>query len=131
MLNGCPDPGSGLASLLIGINTLLILEDNGTLLRYEMIEIVDQSLSNLKSSRLGSGLSDETARFAHAQNLPSFCPETPRCCAAKRSRRLSIPIAGARPRRQSSLRKSTIPPATAALCVIPKAACWPSSKKTA
>jgi hypothetical protein len=66
MLNDCPDPGSGLASLLIGINTLLILEDNGTLLRHEMIEIVDQSLSNLKSSRLGSGLSEETALFAHA-----------------------------------------------------------------
>ena len=64
MLNDCPDPGSGVASLLIGINTLLILEDNGTLLRHEMIEIVDQSLSNLKSSCLGSGLSDETARFA-------------------------------------------------------------------
>jgi hypothetical protein len=33
MPNDCRDPGSGLASLLIGINTLLVLEDNGTLLR--------------------------------------------------------------------------------------------------
>jgi hypothetical protein len=54
-----------LASLLIGINTLLMLEGNGTLLRHETIEIVDQSLSNLKSARLSSGLSGETAQFAY------------------------------------------------------------------
>jgi hypothetical protein len=30
-----------------------------------MIEIVDQSLSNLKCSRIGSGLSQETAQFAY------------------------------------------------------------------
>jgi hypothetical protein len=65
MLNDRREPGSGLASLLIGINTLLMLESNGTLLRHEMIEIVDQSLSNLKLSRLGSGLSEETAQFAY------------------------------------------------------------------
>jgi hypothetical protein len=65
MLNDCREPGSGLASLLIGINTLLMLESNGTLLRHEMIEIVDQSLSNLKSGRSGSGLSENAAQFAY------------------------------------------------------------------
>ena len=65
MLNGRREPGSGLASFLIGINTLLILESNGTLLRHEMLEIVDHSLNNLESSRLGASLNEETVQFAH------------------------------------------------------------------
>jgi hypothetical protein len=73
MLNDRREPGSGLASLLIGINTLLMLESNGTLLGHEMIEIVDQSLSNLKCSRLGSGLSEETRQFAYVPSGSASC----------------------------------------------------------
>ena len=56
-----------------------------------------------------------------------------RAAAAHRNsrRRSSIRIAAEKPPPPFSPPNSTIPPTTAASCATPKAACWPSSRKTA
>jgi hypothetical protein len=42
-------PGAGVAALLLSFNTLLALEKNGTLTTHELTEVVEQSLTKLKT----------------------------------------------------------------------------------
>ena len=66
-----------------------------------------------------------------ARSLRSFCRAMRRCFAPKRLPRCSIRTVAAKPPPRFSQLNSPIPPATAASCATPKAACWRSSRKKA
>jgi hypothetical protein len=60
--------GSGVAAFLLSLNTLLVLEKNGTLAHHELVEVVDRSLMQLDSvNREPSLQSEEEWKFARAR----------------------------------------------------------------